>query len=232
MIATIVNVIAIIAGCIIGLIFKGGIPERINDTVMKCLALAVVYIGVSGALKCENTMVLIICMALGGLIGELIDIDKRLTYLGDWIEKKMSSKKLRNSGKTSISEGFVYASLIFCVGAMAIVGSLESGLNNNYETLYTKSILDFISSIIFTTSLGIGVMFSAGAVFIYQGGITLCAGMLAGVLSTSVVTAMSSVGSLLIMGLGFNILGVSKIKVANIIPAIFIPIIFGLFGVI
>lgn len=243
MLGTIVNVIAIIVGSIIGLFFKGGIPEKINDTVMKCLALCVIYIGISGSLKCENPIVMIVCMALGGLIGEAIDIDKRLNNLGVSIEKKLLSRtkgkksssndeKVIKKGKASIAEGFVYSSLIFCVGAMAIVGSLESGLNHNYETLFTKSILDFISAIVFASGLGIGVILAAGAVLIYQGTITIFASLIAGLLSTSVITAISSIGSLLIMGLGFNVLGISNIKVANMIPAIFLPIIAGVFGII
>ncbi|MCR4945271.1 MAG: DUF554 domain-containing protein, partial [Clostridium sp.] len=129
----------------------------------------------------------------------------------------------------SISEGFVTSSLLFCVGAMAIVGSLESGLNGDNTTLYAKSVLDGVSSIIFTSTLGIGVILSVFTVLIYQGSITLLAGLLSGVLSTSVITGMSVVGNLIIIGLGLNILGMTKIKVANLLPGIFIPIIFGLF---
>ncbi len=229
MLGTIINSLAIIAGSIIGLLVKGGIPERVSDTIMKGLGLCVIYIGITGALKGENTIIIIICMAIGALIGELVDIDKRLNSLGEFIECKINAKKSLN-GNVSIAQGFVSSSLLFCVGAMAIVGSLESGLQGNYNTLFTKSILDGVSSIIFTAILGIGVVFSAIAVFLYQGAITICASLLSGVLSETVIISMTAVGSLLILGLGFNMLGVAKIKVANLLPAIFLPIIFGALG--
>ena len=229
MLGTIINSLAIIAGSIIGLLVKGGIPERVSDTIMKGLGLCVIYIGITGALKGENTIIIIICMAIGALIGELVDIDKRLNSLGEFIECKINAKKSLN-GNVSIAQGFVSSSLLFCVGAMAIVGSLESGLQGNYNTLFTKSILDGVSSIIFTATLGIGVVFSAIAVFLYQGAITICASLLSGVLSETVIISMTAVGSLLILGLGFNMLGVAKIKVANLLPAIFLPIIFGDLG--
>lgn len=197
---------------------------------MNGLALCVMCIGISGALKGENTLQMIICIAIGGLVGEIIDIDKRLDNLGEYIEEKINSKKKNKSkDKISISEGFVTSSLLFCVGAMAVVGSLESGLQGNHETLFAKSILDGVSSIIFTSSLGIGVMLSSVAVLIYQGTITLLAGVLSTVLTDTVINNMSAVGSVLIMGLGLNMIAGVKIKVANLLPAIFIPIIFGLF---
>ncbi|OOM75806.1 putative membrane protein YdfK [Clostridium puniceum] len=230
MLGTIVNALAIIGGCLIGLIVKGRLTEKISSTIMNGLALCVLYIGISGALKGQYTLQIIICIAVGALIGEIINIDKKLNDLGHMIEKKINSK--RNScahEKISIAEGFVTASLLFCVGAMAVVGSLESGLKGNHSTLFAKSILDGVSSIIFTSSLGIGVMLSSIAVLLYQGFITLLAGGLSTILTETIIGNMSAVGSLLIVGLGFNMLGVSKIKVANLLPAIFIPIIFGLF---
>ena len=229
MLGTIVNAAAIIGGCLIGLIVKERLTEKISSTIMNGLALCILYIGISGALKGNDTLQTIICIAVGALIGEIIDIDKRLNDLGDMIEKKINSKKSSKSNeKISISEGFVTSSLLFCVGAMAVVGSLESGLQGNHTTLFAKSILDGVSSIIFASSLGIGVMLSSIAVLVYQGSITLLAGGLSTVLNDTVISNMSAVGSLLIIGLGFNMLGISKIKVANLLPAIFIPIIFGL----
>jgi uncharacterized membrane protein YqgA involved in biofilm formation len=230
MLGTIVNALAIIGGCLVGLIVKGRLTEKISTTIMNGLALCVLYIGISGALKGQDTLQLIICISVGALVGEIIDIDKRLNNLGDIIEKKINGKKKNQTEeKISISEGFVTSSLLFCVGAMAVVGSLESGLQGNHTTLFAKSILDGISSIIFTSSLGIGVILSSIAVLIYQGSITLLAGGLSTVLTDTVISNMSAVGSLLIVGLGLNMLGASKIKVANLLPAIFIPIIFGLF---
>lgn len=225
MLGTIVNCITIFVGCIAGLFIKEKMTSKISNTIMSGLALCVLYIGISGALKGEDTIQIIICIAVGALIGEVIDIDKRLVKLGEFFEKKVKKK-----GDTiSIAEGFVTSSLLFCVGAMAVVGSLESGLKGNHTTLFAKSILDGISSVIFASTLGIGVMLSVISVLIYQGTITLAAGLLSGLLSTTVVTNMSAVGSLLIIGLGLNMLEVTKIKVANLLPAVFIPIIFGLF---
>ena len=231
MLGTIVNALAIIGGCLVGLVVKGRLTEKISKTIMNGLALCILYIGISGSLKGKDTLQMIICIALGALVGEIIDIDKRLNNLGDMIEKTINSKKKKSSPneKISISEGFVTSSLLFCVGAMAVVGSLESGLQGNHTTLFAKSILDGISSIIFTSSLGIGVILSSIAVLVYQGIITLLAGGLSAILTDTVISNMSAVGSLLIVGLGFNMLGASKIKVANLLPAIFIPIIFGLF---
>ncbi|MCI1579426.1 MAG: DUF554 domain-containing protein [Clostridium beijerinckii] len=230
MLGTIVNSLAIIGGCLIGVIVKGRLTEKISSTIMNGLALCVLYIGISGALKGKDTLQIIICIALGALIGEIIDIDRRLNDLGNMIERKINGKRKNNSNdKISISEGFVTSSLLFCVGAMAVVGSLESGLQGNNSTLFAKSILDGVSSIIFASSLGIGVMLSSIAIFIYQGSITLLAGGLSTILTDNVISNMSAVGSLLIVGLGFNMLGISKIKVANLLPGIFLPIIFGFF---
>ena len=226
MLGTIVNSITVIVGCLVGLIVKGRLTEKISTTIMNGLALCTLYIGISGALNGGDTLIMIISVAIGALIGEIIDIDKWLNKLGYYLESKFKNKKESN---ISIAEGFITSSLLFCVGAMAIVGSLESGLRRNHDTLFTKSILDGISSIIFTSSLGIGVIFSAVTVFVYQGSITLGAGLLSGVLSTSVITNMSAVGGLLIIGLGLNMLGVTKIKIANLLPAIFLPIIFQIF---
>jgi len=222
LLGTIVNSLAIIGGSLLGFILKGGIPERVNDTIMKGLALCIMVIGISGAIKSEN-MILIICsIVIGALIGEFIDIDKGLKKLGDNIEAKLQGKGGR------VSEGFVTASLVYCVGAMAILGSLDSGLKGDYKILFTKAMLDGISAIMFTSTLGIGVALSAISVFIYQGTITLAASALQGILVGTVITELSAVGSLLIMGLAFNMLGLTKIKVANLLPAILIPILYHL----
>ncbi|MEN8077917.1 DUF554 domain-containing protein [Clostridioides difficile] len=226
MLGTIVNSIAVIVGCLVGLVVKGRLTEKISTTIMNGLALCTLYIGISGALNGGDTLIMIISVAIGALLGEIIDIDKWLNKLGYYLESKFKGKKENN---ISIAEGFITSSLLFCVGAMAIVGSLESGLKGNHDTLFTKSILDGISSIIFTSSLGIGVIFSAVTVLVYQGAITLGAGLLSGVLSTTVITNMSAVGGLLIIGLGLNMLGITKVKIANLLPAIFLPILFQVF---
>lgn len=224
MLGTITNSLTIVIGCLIGLVAKNKIKERAGKTIMNGLALCVLYIGIAGAIKGTDTLLTIISVAIGAFIGELIDFDKKLKDLGDFIESKVSKKE----NKVSISEGFVTASLLFCVGAMAIVGSLESGLQGNHTTLFAKSVLDGVSSIIFASTLGVGVMLSAITVLIYQGIITLGARALVGILNATVIANISAVGSILIIGLGLNVLGVTKIKVANLLPAVFIPIIFGI----
>ncbi len=228
MLGTIVNSLAIIGGCLLGIIIKGRMNEKIATTVMNGVALSVLYIGIAGAIEGENAIIMIICIAVGALLGEIIDFDKRLVDLGDNIEKRFN----KNNDNLSISKGFVSASLLFCVGAMAIVGSLQSGLSNNHEILFAKSVLDFISAIIFTATLGIGVIFSSVAVFLYQGTIAIGSVFLSGILSDLVINIMGATGSLIIIGLGLNMLDVTKIKVSNLLPGIFIPIILGVFGII
>ena len=167
---------------------------------------------------------MIISIALGALIGELIDIDGKLTNLGEMIERKAN----KGNNSLSIADGFVTATLLFCVGAMAIVGSLESGLSNNHSTLFAKSILDGISSIIFSSSLGIGVILSSISVFIYQGIMTFGASLLSNILSDVAISNMSAVGSLLIVGLSFNILNITKMKISNLLPSMLIAVLLSL----
>ncbi|MDD6202355.1 MAG: DUF554 domain-containing protein [Lachnospiraceae bacterium] len=222
MLGTIVNTIAVICGATIGMLLKKGIPERLSDTLMKGLGLCTLFLGISGSLKGENSLILIISMVVGALIGEGIDLEDKLNRLGKWLEGKFKSK---DGKQVSIAEGFVTASLLFCVGAMTIVGSLQSGLQGNHEMLFNKSMLDFVAAIIFSSTLGIGVMFAAAFVFIYQGAITLAAQWIAPFLSERVIAEMTCVGSVIIIGLALNMLGITKLKVMNYVPAIFIPII-------
>lgn len=220
MLGTIVNAAAIVAGSLAGMLLRGGVPERVNDTIMKGIGLCVLLIGISSALKVDNTIVMIFAMVIGGVIGELIDIDKRLNNLGDRVEAMLKGK----GGK--VSEGFVTATLVYCIGAMAIVGSLESGITGNHQTLFAKSVLDGVSAIVFASSLGIGVAISSVSVFIYQGIITLAASSLQGVLVDSVINNMSASGGLMIMAIGLNLLGITKIKIANFLPGILVPILY------
>lgn len=220
MLGTVVNTVAIIAGSLLGLLFKGGIPESYNRTVLKSVALAVLLIGMLNALKTEQILLLIFSLAIGSLLGEMIKIEDRLDHLGNWLESRFASPG------GSVAQGFVSASLLFCVGAMAIVGSLESGLSGSYQTLFAKSVLDGIASIVMASSLGIGVLFSAASVLIYQGLITLAASALQPFLVASVIKEMSAVGGLLIMAIGFNLLDFPRIKVGNMLPSIFIPLIY------
>lgn len=221
MLGTIVNTGVVILGGIIGLFLKKGLPDKLADTIMKGLGLCTIYIGITGVLKGQNTLIIILSIVVGAIIGEVVDFDKRLNQLGETIQNKMNHK----FGQSSIAEGFVTSSLLFCVGAMAIVGSLQSGLTGNHEMLYTKSMLDFVAAIIFASSLGVGVIFSAVFVLVYQGSITLLAQWIAPLLTDDVIAEMTCVGSLLILGLGFNMLKMTKLKVMNYVPAIFLPII-------
>ena len=189
---------------------------------MTGIALCTVYIGISGALKGENTIVLIISMVLGAICGTLLDLDGCLTRLGEFVERKFS----KNGSKGSIAQGFITASLLFCVGAMTIVGSLTAGLTGDNEMLFTKSVLDLISASMLSVSLGIGVMFSAAFVLVFQGAIALMAGFLEPILTTAAINEIICAGSLMILALGMNMLGVTKIKVANYLPALlFAPLV-------
>lgn len=226
LLGAIVNAVAIVVGAGVGMLLKKGLSEKMADTLMKGLGLCTLFIGISGSLKGENTLILIISMIAGTLIGEGIDLEKRLQNLGDMIQAKFSKG---NNGKSNLAEGFVSASLLFCVGAMAIVGSLQSGLVGDHSILYNKSILDFVAAIIYASTLGIGVAISAVAVFVYQGAITLLAGVLSPLLTDTVVNEVTCVGSVIIIGLALNMLGITKLKVMNYVPAIFVPIVLCLF---
>ena len=218
MFGTVVNVLAIIAGSCIGLIFRGGIPMGYQQTVIQAIGLAVAIIGISGALKSQDILVMIFSLAIGSIIGELLRIETRLNQLGNWLERRFSK------AGGGIARGFVTASLLYCVGSMAIVGSMESGLTGNHQTLFAKSVLDGISSIIFASSFGAGVLLSALSVGGYQGLLTLSAVLVKPLLIPSVVDQMSAVGGILIMAIGINLLDIKKINVGNMLPAIFMPL--------
>lgn len=222
---TIVNTAAVLVGSTVGLLLKKGIPEKYSDIMMKGVALCTMYIGISGALKGENTIILILSVVIGAMIGQFLNLDGKLNQLGGVIEKKFK----KEGEPMPVAQGFVSASLLFCVGAMTIVGSLQSGLTGDHQMLYTKSVLDCISAIVFASSMGVGVLFSAVFVLVFQGAITLGAQALAPVLTDSVVAEMTCAGSVIIIALALNMLGLTKLKVMNYIPAIFLPILFCLF---
>ncbi len=225
MLGNFVNAGAIIIGCLLGLLVKNGLKEKYKEIVMEAIGLSVLFIGVTGAIKGlldpdAVPVLFIISLVVGGLIGEWIDVEKRLESVGNFLQKRFGSKD------QNISQGFVDASLIFCVGAMAIMGSLDSGLRGDHDTLFAKSILDGIASLVLTTTLGIGVIFSAAAVFIYQGLIVLFAHSVAPYLSTDIIREMTIVGSIIIVGIGLTMLNIKKIRTANLLPAIAIPIVY------
>ena len=223
LIGTIVNTITVICGSLIGMLLGNVLPERLRDTVMKGLGLCTLYIGITGMFGSENALITIISIAVGAAIGELLDLDGHLNRFADGLEQKF---RKNSDGKTSIAEGFVTASLVFCVGAMTIVGSLNDGLTGDHQMLFTKATLDFVSSMVFASSMGIGVLLAAAAVFVIQGSIACLASLVAPLLQTpaSVIPEMVVVGSVLILGLGLNLVGVTKLKVMNYVPAIFLPI--------
>ena len=223
MVGTLINTVAILVGTALGLLLRKGIPERLRETVVQGQGLCVILIGLSGALKTGDTLCMIICMVAGALIGAAINIEKRLDDLGAFLERKVT----RGQGeKGSVAKGFVTASLLFCVGAMAIVGAMDSGLRGDHSTLIAKSALDGISAIFFASALGVGVGLSAFAVLIYQGAIALLAMWIEPLLTETVITEMSAVGGLLIMGIGLNMIYDKHIPVGNLLPAIFLPMLY------
>ena len=229
---TVVNAGAVIVGGLAGTVIKKGLPERYKNIVMQALGLSVLFIGISGALQGiykvlgngsldrQFIMTMIFSLVIGGVIGELINIESKLERLGSWFQSKFS----KNGG--NFAEGFVTASLVYCVGAMAIVGSLEDGLTGNPKTLFAKSILDGVSSVVLGATMGYGVPFSAIPILIYQGAITLLAGFVKPWLTDAVTAQMSLIGSILIFGIGINLLEIKKIKVGNLLPAIFLPVVY------
>ena len=216
---TLVNVGTVLLGSIVGLCLGKGLPDRIGKALLAALGFCTLYIGVTGCLDGRNTLVIILSLVIGTAIGEGIDLDRHINRLGEFFEKKFS-----HDGKVSIAQGFVTASLVFCVGAMTIVGSLNSGLTGDHTMLYAKACLDLISATVCASTLGLGVTLSAAFVLVLQGGIALLAHLVAPLLSAAVIADMTAVGSILIIGLGLNLLGVAKLKIMNFVPAIFLPL--------
>lgn len=223
MIGTLINCLAIVLGSSLGLLLRRGMKENISKTVMQGIGLSVILIGVMGAIKTQNTLLVILSMVIGGVVGALIDIDAKMNRLGAWAQSKLSRSQ---DEENTFAKGFVTASLVYCVGAMAVVGALDSGIRGDHSTLIAKAALDGVTAVIFSSSLGIGVMLSTVPVLVYQGAIALLGGAIAPLLSDAVVTEMSAVGGLLIMGIGINMLLDKDIKVANLLPAILIPFLY------
>lgn len=216
---TLVNTATVILGSILGMLLGKGFPERLSKGLMTAVGFCTAYIGISGCLKGQNTLVVILSLVLGTLIGEGFDLDKQINRLGSWVEKTLN----HGGGHLSVAEGFVNASLLFCVGAMTIVGSLNSGLTGDHTMLYAKACLDLISATVFASTMGVGVTLAAAVVLILQGCIALLAHFIAPFLGDAVIAEMTCVGSLLIIGLSLNLLGIAKLKIMNFVPAIFLP---------
>lgn len=222
MIATVINAALILLGSALGLIFKNRISQRFSVIVTHALGLCVLGIGISSMVGTQNTLCVIVCMVLGTLLGEGIDIEKRMDSAGEALRRRL----IKDSGENRFVEGFVTASVLFCVGAMAINGSLEAGLNHNYSILISKGVIDGVTSITFAAAMGVGVAFSVLPLVVYQGALTLLAGFVGPYLGSAVITEMSAVGGTIIVGIAINMLGLgkSRIKVGNMLPAIFLPI--------
>ncbi|MCG8400382.1 MAG: DUF554 domain-containing protein [Firmicutes bacterium] len=217
MTGTIVNTAAIIVGALIGLALKKGIGDNIKITVMQGIGLAVLLVGAKMSLQGTEILVVIISLTLGGICGELLRVEYRLEKMGLWIENRLGG----SGGKGgNVARAFVTSSLIYCVGAMAVVGSIEDGLNGNPGTLFAKSMLDGVSAIFFASTMGVGVLFSSVPVLVYQGSITLMATWMQNILNPYVIDQLTSTGGLLIIGVALNILGIKKINVGNLLPAI------------
>lgn len=212
-----INAAAVAAGGVLGTLGGRLMPEKMKQTVLAATGLVSIGIGISGAIGSSNQLIPILSLVIGSVIGELLHIEDGVTRAGDWLQKRFGK-----SG--SITEGFVTGSLVFAVGAMAVMGSLESGLKNDHTILMTKSVIDMAGSVAFAGSLGIGVAFSALSILMLEGTVTLLASLLTGVLTDAVITEISVTGSLIIIGVGLNVLGLTKLRIMNMTPALLLPI--------
>lgn len=221
----IVNSIVVVITSLIGLLIGQRIPEKMNRAIMQGIGLVVITIGISGAVNGVNTLVLILSMVIGIVIGEGLDIHQRINLFIEKATKRLSGDK----DQSEFTQAFMTATMLFCIGSMAIVGSLESGLTGDNATLYTKSVIDGISAVLFSSSLGIGVLFASIPLLLYQGSLIVFAQLLAPILSDAVILEMTTVGSVLLIGMGLNMLDITDFKMMNFIPAIFLPILLMLF---
>ncbi len=225
MLATFINAVLVILGGLLGTIFSNRISEKYTGNIITAMAIVTMLIGVQSTMGTSSILLVIVCLVLGTLIGTALSIDDRLSNSGEWVKKKLAHTPL---GKGQVSDAFVTASMLFCVGTMTIIGSIQAGLNHDYEIILTKSIMDFVSATAFAAAMGAGVILSAVTVIVVQGSITLLAGVLAPFLTPQVVTEMSAVGGPIFIGMAINMLGLrkEKVKVGDMIPAIFLPILY------
>lgn len=221
-----VNAVAIAVGSIIGVFVKNQISERITNAVMSSLGLFTLFVGIQGTLKSEKSIIVLLSIAIGTFIGALIDLNKYFEMFGEFLKKKVVRDK--NSESAKFVDAFVTASALMGIGAMALLGSIEAGLEHNYTIFFLKSLMDFIAAIVFSTTMGIGVAFASITIIVFQGSMTLAASLLKPLAeNTLLMNELICCGNLMIMATGFNIIGLTKIKVANMLPAlIFLPIIY------
>ncbi len=222
MLGVFVNILTVIVGSLMGCLIKKGISKRICDAVMTAIGASILCIAVSGIVGFSNALAVILSIVIGCIIGTIINIDSGITTLGNWIQNRFSG----NNSDSKIAIGFVNSTLLFCVGAMTVVGSINAGVSGDNSTLYAKALLDLISSTMLAASLGIGVVFSTFSILIYQGSLVLAAGWLAPFLTAGAIADLTCTGSILIMLLSFNLLGISKFKLADFLPSLILaPII-------
>lgn len=222
MIATVVNCILVLVGSFVGILFKNRISQRLTVSITHVLGLCVLSIGIASAVRTNNTLCVIVCLVLGTLMGEGLNIEGRLDGVGEFLRARL----VKNGENSRFTEGFVTASVLYCVGSMAIMGSMEAGINHNYSILISKGVIDGITSISFAAAMGIGVAFSSVPLLLYQGSLTLLAAVVGPYLGNAVVNEMSAVGGLIIIGISINMLGLGKekLRVGNMLPAIFLPL--------
>lgn len=222
MLATVINVALVLLGSALGLAFKNRISPRFASILTCALGLCVLGIGISGMIGTADTLCVIVCMVAGTLLGEALNIEKRMDGLGDLLRRRL----IRGEGNSRFAEGFVNASVLFCVGAMAINGSMQAGMLGRYDILISKGVIDGVTAITFAAAMGVGVAFSAVPLFLYQGGLTLIFALAGQGMDPAVVTEMNAVGGTIIVGIALNMLGLprEKIRVGNMLPAIFLPI--------
>lgn len=225
MFAVFVNMATVLAGSLLGLVLRGRFSPRMGSALMKCLGLCTLGIGFSSLLGTADTLCVIICMVVGTLLGEWIDIERRMEGLGDILRGKLLKG---DGGENRFVEGFVTATVVYCVGAMSINGSIAAGLYHDYSVIFSKSVLDGVGAVTFAAAMGVGVAFSVVPILLYQGGITLLAGVVGPYLPGPVITEMSAVGGAIIVGIGLNLLDLprEKLRVGNMLPAIFLPIVY------
>lgn len=220
MLAVFVNMVVVLIGGLLGILLKGCLKEKHTQTIVAALGLCTVVIGITGAIATSNILIVILCLVVGTLLGELLHIENRLDGAGEWLKKRASKRT-----NSRFTEGFVTASLLFCVGSMSIMGSFDAGLRGDYSTIFAKSALDGIMAITFGATMGLGVLFSAVSILVYQGALTLLAGLIEPLLSAQSITEMSAVGGVMLMATGLNILGLGKerIRVGNMLPSLLLP---------
>lgn len=223
MIAAVVNAVVVILGGLLGLCLGGRLKEHHMKTIVQGLGICTMVIGIMSAIATSNILIVIVCLVVGTVAGELLKLEQRLDGLGDWLKARVA----RNGGCGRFTEGFVTASLLFCVGSMAIMGSFDAGLRGDYNTIFAKTVLDGVMAVTFSATMGVGVLFSGATVLLYQGALTLLAGLVEPFLSAGVITEMTAVGGVMLIATGMNILGLTKdrIRVGNMLPAMILPVV-------